>query len=1415
MDDRENGTTTAASDQYTSESIQVLEGLEAIRKRPGMYVGGVGLTALHHLVYECVDNAIDEVMAGYATTVIVRLGVDGSCTVVDDGRGMPVDPMVHENPAIHGRPAVEVIMTEIHAGGKFDDNVYKVSGGLHGVGVKCVNALSAWTEVELVKHGRVYLITFRRGEIATPLHVVAERGDATDDNPRRTGTKISFLPDPEIFPDTSFRYETLQHRLRELAYLNPGATIRLVDERVDRTGQPREDVFRFDDGLLGYLKHLNRARTVVSPAIRLVKEEPERGVSIDIAMQYTDSPNELLLAFGNNIPNPDGGTHVAGFKTALTRTINNYAKRENLLKDITPSGDDLREGLTAVISVKIPEPQFNNQTKEKLLNPEAEGYVSAIVTEQLKAWLEEHPSDAKKVCLKAVLAAQAREAARRARELIKRKSALDSGGMPAKLADCATRDIERSELFIVEGDSAGGSAKGGREHETQAILPLRGKILNVEKARLDKVLGFEEIRVLIQALQCGIGEDFDLSKLRYGRVIVMSVDGREHVLVRDRGSTRMTAIGPFIDRALAGIPRAPDGCDRLAGGDLGEVLCFGLEDGRVRFRPIRAVIRHRQEEPLLEVTTAYGRSVRVTASHSVFVRDGDGHRLKRGDEIVVGDELVAPRTIRLPEDAPERIDLVRALHAVPEAARQVWLRGPAVEDVYRTRVRAEYADRPEWTAPRVEVPAGLRARLAARCRTRRVGSRTLCSAIGIQQPCTFHAWERGSSRPTLAHWKAYVGAVGEDSEALLASVTIGPSRLESVWRDQYRGAPCNRVRPYLRLSDLSAAEVSLIEGRTDLWLTPNRHTAHGLPRHLDVTPELMFLLGFFLAEGSSSDRNGVRVTLGRLNRRYEDDLVRAFERVFGLAPKRYASGDRAAELKLVNRVAALVWQHLFGFADAGAITKRIPDLVFRVAEPLRLAFLRGYRLGDGTVGRRSIAFSTSSREIASGVIYLLSSFGVVATTTRKEPDGVVRMIRGRPCITCHPHWTVTVSATDDLERIRAAWGDHPRAGELGEASRPRQPKNRRYTVLRGDLMALPVRSIRTVPASDGVVYDFSVETDENFVAGMGGICCHNTDADVDGSHIRTLLLTFFFRQMPELIRHGKIYLAQPPLYKVTRNRSTRYVLDDRGMNQVLTDLALASAVLAMRDEEGREARRIEGEALARLVRLLGRLRELVEVAGRRGVPFARLLESRADDPAGRRRLPSHLLRWADGEALCWSEDQARGIIAERTLILDDLNAGANGDRARLTTLRELHENRELERLFQRLGEFGISIDDYLLTQEESVTGEKLPTRYAWLVDPRSEKADWIDVPNIPSILSGLHEIGRRGIEIKRFKGLGEMNAEELWETTMDPSRRTLLRVNWDTASDADQLFSTLMGEDVESRRAYIEEHALEVKNLDV
>jgi DNA gyrase subunit B len=496
---------------YDAGSIRVLEGLEAVRLRPAMYIGDTGLSGLHHLVNELVDNSIDEAMAGHCTTITVHVHHDGSCSVRDDGRGIPVGMHATEN-----KPAVEVVMTVLHAGGKFDRDSYKVSGGLHGVGASCVNALSEWLQVEVYTEGKIYAIRFEKGKTAQPLEVIGKTS--------KRGTRVTFKPDPTIFPDTSFRYETLASRLRELAYLNEGIRIRLRDDRCDR-----EEEHHYEAGLKAFVTHLAEGKEALHPVIDLRRDDPEQGLQLAVAMQYTDGYSETALAFANNIHNIDGGSHLSGFRAALTRTMNFYAKKEGLLKGkLVPTGDDLREGLTAVISVKVPNPQFEAQTKVRLMNPEVGTFVEQSINDLLSQWLEEHPTDAKRVVGKAMQAAQAREAARKARELA-RKSVLESGSLPGKLWDCQSKELDETEVYLVEGDSAGGNAKQGRDSKTQAILPLRGKILNVEKARIDKMLAHEEIRTIISALGTGIGqEEFNISKRRYGKIIIMTdadVDG--------------------------------------------------------------------------------------------------------------------------------------------------------------------------------------------------------------------------------------------------------------------------------------------------------------------------------------------------------------------------------------------------------------------------------------------------------------------------------------------------------------------------------------------------------------------------------------------------------------------------------------------------------------------------------------------------------------------------------------------------------------------------------------------------------------------------------------------------------------------------------------------------------------------------
>lgn len=499
------------SEIYDASSIKVLEGLEAVRMRPAMYIGDTGINGLHHLVYEVVDNSVDEALAGYCKNIEVIIHMDNSITVIDDGRGIPVN--MHET----GRPAVEVVLTVLHSGGKFDHETYKVSGGLHGVGVSVVNALSSWLEVEIKRDGYVYAQSYRRGKPITDLKIV---GRSTG-----TGTKITFLPDEEIFETIEFNFDILSNRLRELSFLNKGLTISIEDQRADQ-----RNTFHYEGGISSFVTHLNKNKNVLHKE-PIYFEKVREGVHTEIALQYNDGYTETVFSFANNINTHEGGTHLSGFRSALTRTINNYATAQGLLKNLntTLTGEDVREGLTAVISVKIPNPQFEGQTKTKLGNSDVKGIVEAIVNENLGYFFEENPSIARAIVEKAIGAARAREAARKAKELTRRKTALEGGSLPGKLADCSEKDPAHSELFIVEGDSAGGSAKQGRDRRFQAILPIKGKILNVEKARFDKMLESEEIQTIITAIGAGIGaEDFDVNKVRYHKIILMcdaDVDG--------------------------------------------------------------------------------------------------------------------------------------------------------------------------------------------------------------------------------------------------------------------------------------------------------------------------------------------------------------------------------------------------------------------------------------------------------------------------------------------------------------------------------------------------------------------------------------------------------------------------------------------------------------------------------------------------------------------------------------------------------------------------------------------------------------------------------------------------------------------------------------------------------------------------
>jgi DNA gyrase subunit B len=1373
---------TEASD-YSADKIKILEGLEAVRKRPGMYIGDTGVRGLHHCVYEIVDNSIDEALAGFAKNITVTVHVDNSVTVEDDGRGIPVG--IHKGAGIS---AVEVVMTKLHAGGKFNEEggAYKVSGGLHGVGAAVVNALSESLHVEVKQGGKVYRQSFKRGTPQGPLKEVGVT--------EKRGTMTTFKPDPEIFEIVDYSIDTLATRLRELAFLNSGIRIILNDERQE---PPKTSEFHYSGGLVQFVEHINKSKQKLHDKVIYLAYQKDF-VQAELALQWNDSYSETISSYVNNINTIEGGTHVSGFRNALTRVVNKYAQESGLTKNLKESltGEDIREGLACVISVKVPEPQFEGQTKTKLGNSEIESFVNGMVYERLTVYFEQNPAIAKKVIQKGIDSALARIAARKARDLTRRKTALDWGGLPGKMADCQEKDPALCEVYLVEGDSAGGSAKQGRDRKNQAILPLKGKILNVEKARFDKMLSFEEIKILITALGAGIGkDDFDISKLRYHKIIIMSVDAEEHVFVRNENGVRMVKIGQFIDAALERNAEKNGKYEKVSGSHLGEVLCFGLENHQVGFRPIQSVIRHPLDEPLYEVRSAYGRSVKVTASHSVFVYEDKNVVLKKGNELKVGDQIVAPKSIRFPSDAPSKIDLFRKLHAVPEASSQVWVRGTAVEEWFKAKVTAEYAERPEFTEARVEIPENVRLELSVLRKTNGITNQALCEAIGIRQPVTFYAWEKGTSRPTLSHWKAYLKTIGADVDAYLARGQVGPSKLERIWEEQYTGSPSNCVRSYVRLSALELTDLEWFESREDFELTPEHYGKKGIARYIDVNPELMTLLGFYLAEGSCSDRNGIRLSIGKGNQKFLGEMAESFARVFGLSAQSYEVDDRAGELKLVNRVAALTWQHVFGFHKVDSITKRIPDLIFNVSELLREAFLRGYFLGDGTASGDKIAFGTSSRDIASGIVYLLSSFGVVASLSERAPDGSFTEVRGARCETKNIHWTISVTAREDLAKLRKVWADHAGAASVQEKVNSSHPSiNRRFETIDGDLMALSIESITECQPTNGQVYDFSVEGDENFIAGMGGLCCHNTDADVDGSHIRTLLLTFFYRQMPLIIEKGYLYIAQPPLYKVKKGQKERYLKNEQDLSEYLISSGLEG--IQVHSENGalpssqvvsalKAATRF-GRAIDRVARKLHP--EILRGLIAEGVGPA-TLESREKIEDVLKKIAKSL----EGQSITfeYTLDQDKEHNSWYATVVNTVNGSKRTAPINVSTL-DSPEYEELAKHYQAMQTVGRG--PYRIVQDGKAeitvaTGEDL-----------SEK---------------VLELAKSGMTIQRYKGLGEMNPEQLWETTMDPSRRTLLKVSVDDAVEADGIFSVLMGDQVEPRRQFIEENALRVRNLDI
>ena len=1112
------------SEKYDASQIQVLEGLEAVRKRPGMYIGSTGPKGLHHLVYEVVDNSIDEALAGFCTHIEIEITPQGAIRVTDDGRGIPTG--IHPKT---GKSALETVMTVLHAGGKFGGGGYKVSGGLHGVGVSVVNALSDWVEVTVWRDKKVHLQRYEKGTPQGELKVSPNK-----ENPKKTGTSVHFFPDATVFTDTiEFEYSILAARLKELAYLNAGVRITFTD---NREADPRQEVYFYEGGIKEYVAYMTREKQPLHEDILYVSGERD-GVTVEVALQWCiDAFSDNLLGFANNIRTIDGGTHLEGLKTVLTRTMNNFARKRNKLKDNDKnlSGENIREGLTAVISVKVPDPEFEGQTKTKLGNTEVRGIVDSLVGEVLNEYLEFNLNVGDSIIEKAVQAFKAAEAARRARELVRRKSVLESTTLPGKLADCSSRDPAESEIYLVEGDSAGGSAKQGRDRHTQAILPLRGKILNIEKTDDAKIYKNNEIQSMITALGLGIkGEEFDPSNLRYHRIVIMSVAGDEPTLVLDEytGQTEFVNIGDFIDECVEGKRTT----ERY------QVISFDPTTNETRFRPLKAVIRHGHEEAMYKITTRYNRSVKVTSSHSVFVYEDSEVKLKKGNEIKKGDLLVASRRLPRPQESLERIDLLKTFYEAG-LTNSLYLKGEAVREIAAKRVLAKVSNSAEWSSPRVELTDAEWQKLIAQRQEAGVSQKQVATVCGVKQPITISHWERGINRPSLPNFMSYLEAIGGNDNVIYQTT---PSKIDQLLTqdDDSKNARWREVSAYKPVSFFTPNELNQLG--EEIELVPQAHHDKAFNRYLLVTRDLMYFLGWYVAEGTLS-KHQVSLNLGEKDTRFIPELIAVIQSVFGETPRQYNDPDSKGIKLYFHSVSAAKLLKAWGIAKL-AHQKQLPDLVFSVSEQLQLAFLQGYFLGDGTTVGKNISFTTNSQKLKDGLLYLLGQLGLLASNTYHQS------LSNDKIQTRHPYYTVTICSKEQLEYCRPVWQNHVNAAKLEKHLSSPNRKAQACTIISNDLIGLPVISNQEIDLVGDFVYDFSVQDDENFVCGTGGLCAHNTDADVDGAHIRTLLLTFFYRYQRDLIDQGYVYIACPPLYKLERGRSHYYCYSERDLQQKIAE----------------------------------------------------------------------------------------------------------------------------------------------------------------------------------------------------------------------------------------------------------------------
>jgi len=1326
---------------YDATNIQVLEGTEAVRRRPAMYIGDTSSRGLHHLVYEVVDNSVDEALAGFCHSIGVTIRHNNSVSVVDDGRGIPVD--IHKT---EKKPAVEVALTKLHAGGKFDHRVYKVSGGLHGVGVSVVNALSDWLEVEIRREGKVYHQRYERGKTASKLTTIGKSATS--------GTKITFKPDKTIFSKIEFSYDVLSQRLRELAFLNKGLKIKLQDERSDKGA-----VFEFGGGIIQFVEHLSKNKNPLhKKVVHFQKSEGE--VILEAAIQYNDGYAENIFSFANNINTVEGGTHLSGFKSALTRAINQYAKSKNLLKgDTSISGDDTREGLTAVISVKVPNPQFEGQTKTKLGNSEVDGIMASASLEALAAYFEENPSVANKIVDKVIVASRAREAARKARELTRRKGALEGAGLPGKLADCSERDPALCELYLVEGDSAGGSCKQGRDRRFQAILPLKGKIINAEKARLDKILSNDEVRTIITALGTGVGEEFDISKLRYHKVVLMadadSVTASTPIMLYDTQTKKLLfeRIGDFVDSCVH--PQRY------------QVLSLNTNSSKFEWRDIQEVIKHALRTSIYKIKTQNGYALETTSCHGLYVYSDGEFLLKEGKKIKPGDILILPRHLER-QDQDLNVDL-KAILAKHRFHHEVFVRlkKDLVSDIPREA----------W----VDLDSETWRKLQNKRQAVGVSRSKIAESVGVYKT-VIQQWEAkiDNVMPQYAGLQSYLSIIKES----LADTNYHLHLPIRYWRGE---GVDNGIRFFL-----------------------DNHTRE-IKTQFAIDEKLSYLLGWYLGDGCASfikdSPNRFILSIGKGKaEKYIGHLTSIISELLSVKPiiERRSSG---INIHFHSFGFKLLLEY-FGLLGKKAPEKFIPHEFYNVKPSVQKALLRGLLESDGyiisekrrigkTGGRKVVGYCTSSLLLAQNLVYIFRQLGVFPSIARQWPKQ--HTCKGKIFKSNFEKKDVYISTKGQIRAIQDIWRNHKDADKLSAWTLSENRSGRwgkPILEISPGCVGLRVTSSEKVACPDKYVYDLSVTANQNFVAGEGAIVCHNTD----GSHIRTLLLTLLYRQMPKLIEDGYVYIAQPPLYKIKRGQREEYIQTEQQMNDLLLELG----------REGHKFMHLKDKKTftdSQFKDLLGLLIELEKIGGnlsKKGVKFSKYLNLRHPKT---KKMPIYRVKVDGITHFVYSDKELAGLSDKKETEQDIL---------------ELFEAQEIEQIISKIEKMKLDISTYSSEHPEAETPStqgkrkkkdkvKKPKPLYRIANEKEDK----DLFTLKEVLSYIQENASRGMHIQRYKGLGEMNPHQLWDTTMDPEKRTVLKVTLEDAVETDKMFTVLMGDQVEPRREFIENYAHQVKNLDV